>query len=115
MNKTIWISFDFGLKGDYQNLYTWLDNHNALECGQNLACLKYPYSKGISDGFSFFELLKKDITESIKLSKTDKLYVIYKDPDTSKMKGKWLNGTRKAASWEGYGKIDRGQIEDEGE
>lgn len=110
--KAIWISFDFGLKGDYKNLYAWLDNHNALDCGQGLAFVKYPINKIISR-IEFKEKIIKDIKESVKLSKTDRIYIIYKD-DT-KIKGDFINGSRKVAPWEGYGDLKDQQSEDGGE
>lgn len=114
MVKTIWISFDFGLKGDYQGLYSWLDSHKAKDCGSNLACLKIKYS-GNPKGLNFTDFLKKDIVDNIKLSKTDRLYVVFKDTSTGKMKGRWISGNRKAASWDGYANIQTDQIDDEGE
>jgi hypothetical protein len=45
MQKTIWISFDLGVKGDYEQLYAWLDNHGAKECGPNLATLRYAFQR----------------------------------------------------------------------
>lgn len=27
--KSLWLSYDFGMKGDYSGLYTLLDNHDA--------------------------------------------------------------------------------------
>jgi hypothetical protein len=39
--KGIWISFDFGLKGDYTGLYEWLDNKEAVECGIGLAYFNF--------------------------------------------------------------------------
>ena len=116
MNKAIWILFDFGLKGDYKSLYTWLDNYGAIECGQNMAFLKYPSDNVNSESStSIYENVKKDFTDEVKLSKNDRVYLIYKDELSSKMKGKWLNGNRKAAPWEGYGKLESQQTEDEGE
>jgi hypothetical protein len=29
----VWISFDLGVRGDYEGMYAWLDTHNAKECG----------------------------------------------------------------------------------
>ena len=47
MQKTIWISFDLGVKGDYEQLYAWLDNHEAKECGPNLATLRYAFQEDL--------------------------------------------------------------------
>ena len=116
MLKTIWISFDFGLKGDYQGLYTWLDTHNAKDCGSNVACLKIQYpNQELEKSPSFTEYLKADLIANVKLSKNDRLYVVYKDNTYGKMKGKWISGNRKAPAWEGYAKLEKDQADDEGE
>ena len=39
--QVIWISFDLGIRGDYENLYAWLDEHGAKECGDNFASIIY--------------------------------------------------------------------------
>ena len=41
MKRAIWISYDFGVRGDYEGIYTWLDDHGAIECGDSIAFLKY--------------------------------------------------------------------------
>ena len=43
MNKALWLSYDLGVKGDYEGLYAWLDDHNAEECGNSVAFLHYEY------------------------------------------------------------------------
>jgi hypothetical protein len=32
-----WLSFDLGLRGNYEELYQWLDAAGAHECGDNVA------------------------------------------------------------------------------
>ena len=32
-----WLSYDLGLRGDYQPLYQWLDELQAEECGDSVA------------------------------------------------------------------------------
>ncbi len=105
--KAIWISYDFGLKGDYTGLYTWLDNHNAVECGNGLAYCNYDTSS-LSSSIANEQLIKhitNDLKEHIKLSKTDRLYVIWKDSETKRVKGEFISGSRKQSPWEGYGKL----------
>lgn len=41
MKKAIWISYDLGVKGDYEGLYAWLDDHKAIECGDSVAFINY--------------------------------------------------------------------------
>jgi hypothetical protein len=92
----IWISFDLGVRGDYEGLYAWLDRHGAKECGDGVAFLNYEYSGELIDA------LKKDIEESMQISKKTRMYVMYREPDTKKMKGQFILGGRKASPWEGY-------------
>jgi hypothetical protein len=95
MNKTVWISYDLGVKGDYEGLYSWLDNHNAKECGNSVAVLKYDYLG------NFLEELQKDMAQSINLARHDRIYVVWRTDH--KIKGQFLFGKRKAASWSGFG------------
>ncbi len=41
MKKTIWLSYDLGVKGDYEGLYAWLDDHGAIECGESVAFFNF--------------------------------------------------------------------------
>lgn len=115
--KAIWISYDFGLKGDYTGLYTWLDNNKAVECGNGLAYCNYDISN-ISQEINNEELLKhitSDLKEHINLSKTDRLYVIWKDRQTQRVKGEFISGSRKQSPWEGYGRLSNEAIIDTSE
>jgi hypothetical protein len=103
--KAIWISFDLGLKGDYSSLYTWLDNYSAVECGNGLAFFNYNTSS-MSNTEDLIKSLSESLKATVKLSKSDRVYVIWKH-SSGKMKGKFLNGRRRQAPWEGYGEIDR--------
>jgi hypothetical protein len=106
-NKAIWISYDFGLKGDYAGLYTWLDNHDALECGNGLAYFLYPIdaSNNEPDVKSIIDTLTKEMKDYVKLSKSDRIYIILKDKKTNKVKGEFINGSRKQSPWQGYGRL----------
>ena len=37
MKIRVWLSYDLGIKGDYESLYSWLDKQKALECGDSIA------------------------------------------------------------------------------
>ena len=43
-SEAIWLSYDLGIRGDYESLYAWLDQHNAKECGDSLAFFKFDYT-----------------------------------------------------------------------
>ncbi len=97
MKKTIWISYDLGIRGDYKGLYTWLDKFGAEECGDSLAVMKVKVTGNIPIA------LKKTIRKYVKLSPLDRIYIIYKDTTTGKMSSGFLFGKRQRAAWEGYG------------
>jgi hypothetical protein len=94
--KAFWISYDLGLKGDYSGIYTWLDNVKAKECGDSVAFFAKEYTGDI------VEAVKKDILQYFTPSKTDRIYLIYLETKTGKVKGNFLFGGRKRAPWEGY-------------
>jgi hypothetical protein len=39
MHTVMWMSYDLGVKGDYEGLYAWLDDHEAKECGNSVAAI----------------------------------------------------------------------------
>lgn len=72
MRHFVWVSFDLGVKGDYQGMYTWLDNQSAKECGDSLACFWFEHA---SD--DLLEDLKRDIESNVDLDeKKNRVYVI---------------------------------------
>jgi hypothetical protein len=97
MRKTLWISFDLGVTGDYEGMYAWLDNHAGKECGDNVAVIEYEHPRDLLSD------LKSDLEESVELNKKSRIYVIYRTDDGKKIKGSFLLGKRKQAAWTGYG------------
>ncbi|SLM29814.1 conserved hypothetical protein [Desulfamplus magnetovallimortis] len=108
MKQSIWISFDLGVRGDYEGLYQWLDSKGAIECGDNFAFFKYESSGDI------IENLKNEIEESIEINKKTRIYIIYRNGVDAKMKGRFIFGTRKAAPWTGYAEHQEFIEEEEG-
>ena len=98
--KHIVLNFDLGLKGDYNSLYTFLDNLEALEIGNCNAAFAMEFSK--DDFQSIFDELQSRIASAVNIEKTDRLYMIVTD-HSNKMRGGFLFGDRKRAIWEGYG------------
>mgnify|MGYP001436978332 CR=1 FL=1 len=96
MKSLIWISYDLGLKGDYEGLYSWLDLHGAKECGDSVGFVSYEWKTNL-----FLEL-QKDIKKSVKITPKNRIYVIIPSDNSSKKYiGKFLFGNRKASPWEG--------------
>jgi hypothetical protein len=89
----IWISYDLGINGDYQSLYTWLDTHKARECGDSMAILKdYKYSGDL------VAYVLKDLKKAVKFRKTDRVYLICTKP----IYARFIIGGRKRSPWIGY-------------
>lgn len=97
MKKAIWISYDIGVRGDYEGLYAWLDSKGAIECGDSLAFFTYE-----TDDDDIINSLKLEIENAVEITKKMRIYVIYLGTETNKMKGRFIFGTRKAAPWSGY-------------
>ena len=63
MNQVLWISYDLGVKGDYEGLYAWLEDHNAEECGNSVAFLHYEYR------IDLLPELKDELSRNVSLGK----------------------------------------------
>lgn len=108
MKKAIWLSYDLGVKGDYDSLYAYLDNHKAVECGDSMAFFNVEVDGTDED---LEKKLKKDIKDNVRLSKTDRIYIIYRRSNKS-VGGKFIFGNRKSSPWQGYGQHE--SVEDDG-
>jgi len=102
--KSFWLSYDLGLKGNYQALFEFLDNHEAIECGNGLAYFTYGNKDGL-DSDKLVERLKTELTEIISPTANDRIYAIWlSDTDlVKKACGRFLFGKRKSTPWTGYG------------
>jgi hypothetical protein len=108
MKAFIWLSFDLGVRGDYEGMYEFLDTHGAKECGDSLAGFNYEYTGDL------IKHLTKAVKEAINADKRSRVYVIYYDRDDKKQKGRFIIGTRKAAPWVGRAQLNQ-EEEDVGE
>ena len=102
MKKSVWISFDLGLRGDYQALFQWLDKHQAVECGKNLAFLNFD----IDTSKSVSQTIKDDLLKYVEFKDGDRVYLCWLDhsENLSKIKGEFIIGKRTRSPWEGYAK-----------
>lgn len=107
MKAFVWMSFDLGVRGDYEGMYEFLDAHRAKECGDSIGVFSYEYKKDLVG-----ELLK-ELKEDVDFDKRSRVYLIYpskKGPCT----GKFIVGKRKSPPWTGYGPSQEDE-EDSGE
>jgi hypothetical protein len=91
----IWLSFDMGVQGDYEGLYAFLDDVEAVECGDNVAVFRYTYKKDL------LKELRDELSKSIEIDKRTRMYVIRLEGGL--MKGKFIFGRRKNSPWAGFG------------
>ena len=104
----MWVSYDLGVKGDYEGIYSCLASKNSKECGDSLAYIhSYEYQGDIDDH------LRKDLVSSVQLGKRARIYVIFQRPD-GRYAGKFIFGGRKEAPWREYAPGNAGDIDDEG-
>ncbi|MGO9257700.1 MAG: hypothetical protein ACLQU1_15515 [Bryobacteraceae bacterium] len=104
MKHLVWVSFDLGIRGDYEGLYAWLDSHKAIECGDSLACLWYEHPGDLVQDMT------RDLNASVNLdAKRSRIYVVRLVED--KMKGSFIFGRRRTAPWAGFAATGE-QVED---
>lgn len=104
MKTFVWLSFDLGVKGDYDGMYRWLDSQEAKECGDSVACFTYSYSGDL------LQSLKQDLDSNVEFDeKKSRVYVIRLVD--GKMKGSFILGNRRKAPWTGY--AETGEEEDD--
>ena len=106
--KTIWISFDLGVRGNYEGMYEWLDSNNARACVGELAVLKYEFEGDL------VKAIRNDLQEVVGQSKNTRVYIIFREEeDSKKMKGRFVIGNRRAPPWAGYAEIEGEDDSDE--
>ena len=96
MKQAIWLSYDLGVRGDYEGLFAWLDKWGAKDCGGNLAMLSYEFS-----GDSLTEALERDMRNSFEVDRNTRIYAVYRDREHDKVKGTFVIGRRKSPPWLG--------------
>jgi hypothetical protein len=97
MEKTFWLTFDLGLRGDYPGLYKWLDMLQAKECGNNVAVFRYDSTTQQPE-----REIESSLRENVNFNPTDRIYLIWRDDETNKNSGTFIIGRRKTAPWEGH-------------
>lgn len=94
-NANVFISYDLGVTGDYDGLYSWLDNHDAKECGSGAAYItEFPFDDDLVSE------LKSNLEENVSLDKRTRIYIVYKIEKG--LRGRFIYGHRKSPPWAGY-------------
>ena len=86
-----WLSFDLGLQGDYEALYSWLDKQKARECGSTVATF---VSKKTRDQ------IVRELSGILDPKKKQRIYII-----NMKQGGRFILGNRAVAPWTGYAQV----------
>lgn len=95
MKQFVWVSFDLGMKGDYEGMYAWLDAHGAKECGDGSACFSYDHPTN-----DLLQDMKNDINANVEIDgKKNRIYVVRLVE--GKLKGNFIFGNRRNAPWAG--------------
>ncbi len=104
-SSSVWMSFDLGFDGDYENLYHWLDTHSAVECGEHCAFFKFEAKRDAATE------LKTSLSKSIKFRKKDRVYLIWRKDDGT-LKGKFIVGGRRRSPWTGYAVVEKDAVDE---
>ncbi len=86
-----WLSFDLGLQGDYEGLYSWLDKQKAKECGENLATFSSKRSR---------DQIVQELSGVLNQKRNPRIYII-----SMKQGGRFIFGKRLLAPWTGYAQV----------
>ena len=89
MTNRFWLSYDLGLRGDYEPLYAWLDEFDAKDCGDSTATFTAEATR---------EEIAKKVTKVTGMRA--RLYLIGKNK-AGKVTGGFIAGRRKAPPWTG--------------
>jgi hypothetical protein len=97
------LNFDLGIRGEYDNLYVFLDNNKALDCGNANCAFDYHFKGTNLDFEDKFEQLKSDIEKTVTFGKNDRIYAIVHNEEGIP-RGKFIFGQRKTPIWDGFAK-----------
>ena len=101
----MWLSFDLGVRGDYETLYAWLDDHGAKECGPGIAFLRYSYDT------DFLEDLRAELEGLLNETRRPRIYVVHTVGKDKGASGRWLFGGRKSPPWGGFGAGNAAEVD----
>lgn len=97
MKIRVWLSYDLTARGDYENLYYWLDSVKALECGSSMSTFFW----STNEIENIKSEIRQSLKESVNFNKKDRVYLVFKK-ENGNYTGGFIIGSRKASPWEGY-------------
>ena len=94
--KHFWLSFDCdgSDSANYKELYAWLEEHNAQECGNSAAFI---------DNYLYKDDFIKEVSASLnKIPHVKKIYICAEDDTDGRFYGRFIKGSRNMNQWHGY-------------
>lgn len=86
-----WLITDFGMRSDAGPLYRWLDQHQAMECGDDAATFESDHPRPPLE-----EELRALVDGDMRL------YLIGPRDDGTGFLGRFIQGARARAHWRGF-------------
>lgn len=103
MIKNIFVTFDFGMKGDYDGLFKWLDENNAEERGYGVARIpSYNLDKNITTDLAVLKSVRETLKERINIGNSDRIYLMWPSLEKKSLAAGFAFGKQKQAPWEGF-------------
>jgi hypothetical protein len=103
MRTSVWLSFDLGVRGDFEGMYQFLDSHGAKDCGNNVGTFHFNYKNDL------IAELTESIQASVTFDKRSRVYVIFQED--GKYMGRFIIGRRKSPPWAGFSVSTENQAE----
>jgi hypothetical protein len=100
-----WLIFDIGLSTSFENLFAWLDDNDADECGDNAAT--FSSNKSV-------QTIVKELTAACQNGGGSRLYLVRRNVQGHGYVDRFIVGRRKAAPWSGFGSSSSPDEKDEG-
>jgi hypothetical protein len=98
--RLYWLSYDLGIRGNYNELYNWLDAQDASECGESVATFRSSLTP---------DEIKNELEHVV--GKDARIYLIWRT-EQGATKGRFIFGRRKRKPpWFGYAEVEE-DIED---
>lgn len=103
MIKNIVLTFDFGMKGDYEGLFKWLDENNAEERGYGVAVIpNYHIDKNITTDLGLLNSVRETLNARIKIGNSDRIYMLWPSLEKQTLQAGFVFGKQKQSPWEGF-------------